>query len=74
MPRRSFRVRGARPLRNAFSSHAFASFQSRMTVSGDTFRTVAVSSTLSPPKKRSSTTLPFRSSILARGLGHRGQM
>ena len=47
------------------SSHAFASFQSRMTVSTDTLRTVAVSSTLSPPKNRSSITRLFRSSTFA---------
>jgi hypothetical protein len=35
---------------------AFASRQSRITVSGDTFNTDAVSSTLNPPKNRSSTT------------------
>ena len=34
------------------SSHAFAIFQSRMTVSTDTLKASAVSSTLSPPKKR----------------------
>ena len=43
-------------------SHALASRQSRMTVSGDTFSTDAVSSTLNPPKNRSSTTRLFRSS------------
>ena len=32
------------------ASHAFASFQSRMTDCGEIFRTTAVSSTLSPPK------------------------
>jgi hypothetical protein len=37
-------------------SQALASFQSRFMVSGDTPRTSAVSSTSSPPKKRSSTT------------------
>ena len=37
-------------------SQVFANFQSRMTVSGDTFSTSAVSSTLKPPKNRSSTT------------------
>ena len=36
-----------------------------MTVSGDTFKTDAVSSTLSPPKNRSSTTRLFRSSKFA---------
>src|SRR5881392_1229334 len=41
---------------NSRRSHAFASFQSCITVSGETFSTSAVSSTLSPPKKRSSTT------------------
>src|SRR5262245_23427863 len=34
-------------------------------VSGETFNTSAVSTTLSPPKKRNSTTRLFRSSILA---------
>ena len=37
-------------------SHAFASFQSRLTVSADTRSTSAVSSTVSPPKNRNSTT------------------
>src|SRR5438876_9593710 len=44
------------------SSHALASFQSRITVSGDTCRATAVSSTVSPPKKRSSTTSLLRAS------------
>ena len=47
------------------SSHAFASFQSRITVSTDTFKTAAVSSTLSPPKNRSSITRALRSSTAA---------
>lgn len=37
-------------------SHAFASFQSRFTVSDDTPSTSAASSTVSPPKNRNSTT------------------
>ena len=36
--------------------HALAALQSRMTVTLETFRISAVSSTLSPPKYRSSTT------------------
>src|SRR5215472_11466434 len=36
-------------------SHALASVQSRITVPGETPNTLAVSSMLSPPKKRSST-------------------
>lgn len=40
-------------------SQALASFQSRFTVSDETPRTSAVSSTVSPPKNRSSTTWPF---------------
>jgi hypothetical protein len=47
------------------SSHIFANFQSRLTVSRETFKTSAVSSTLSPPKKRSSTTRLLRSSTSA---------
>src|SRR6185503_10897708 len=47
-------------------SHALALFHSRITVIGATFITSAVSSTLSPPKKRSSTIRLFRSSISAR--------
>jgi hypothetical protein len=35
---------------NSPSNHAFAIFQSRLTVSGEIFRTSAVSSTLNPPK------------------------
>ena len=37
-------------------SQFFANFQSLITVSGEIFRTSAVSSTLKPPKNRSSTT------------------
>ena len=54
--------------RAAFSSrisHAFASRQSRITVSGDTPSAAAVSSTVRPPKNRISTTLALRSSIFA---------
>src|SRR5882672_8912878 len=47
------------------ASHAFAYCQSRITVMGDTFNTSAVSSTLSPPKYRISTTWLFRSSRVA---------
>jgi hypothetical protein len=39
---------------NSSNSHDLASLQSRMTLSGETFSTVAVSSTLKPPKNRSS--------------------
>ena len=47
-------------------SHALANFQSCITVSGETFNTSAVSCTLSPPKKRSSTTWPLLGSIADR--------
>src|SRR5262245_50126005 len=47
-------------------SQALTKFQSRMTVKGDTLRTAAVSSTLSPPKNRNSTTFPLRGSCLLR--------
>src|SRR5580700_4472543 len=50
------------------ASQALASLQSRRTVSGETFSTSAVSSTLSPPKKRSSITLLFRGSTSASAL------
>jgi hypothetical protein len=43
----------------------FALFQSRLTVTGETLSTAVVSSTLSPPKKRISTTRPLRASIAA---------
>src|SRR6185295_5886992 len=46
-------------------SHALARVQSRAMVNGETARTSAVSSTLRPPKNRSSTTLLFRSSTVA---------
>ena len=54
--------------RNSRCSHAFASFQSRITVSTDTFKTEAVSSTLSPPKNRSSITRALRSSTVGQRL------
>src|ERR1019366_6342121 len=41
-------------------SQAFANRQSSFTVSGETPRTAAVSSTVRPPKNRSSTTCPCR--------------
>ena len=47
-------------------NHAFASFQSRMTVCGETAKTSALSSTLRPPKKRNSTTRALRISIRAK--------
>src|SRR6185295_10087469 len=53
-------------LLNSVRSHALASFQSRMTVSTDTLTTSAVSSTLSPPKKRNSTIWALRGSTLAK--------
>jgi len=49
-------------------SQAFASFQSRFTLWGEIFRTPAVSSTLNPPKKRSSITRALRESICANAL------
>ena len=42
--------------RSSSANHALASFQSRRTVCGETCRTSAVSSTVSPPKNRSSIT------------------
>jgi hypothetical protein len=39
-----------------------AIFQSRITVSGEMSSATAVSSTLNPPKNRSSTTCPLRAS------------
>jgi hypothetical protein len=48
------------------TSQAFAKFQSRITVSGEIFRTLEVSSTLSPPKNRISTTWTFLASTLDR--------
>src|SRR5437763_13364399 len=50
---------------NSRKSQAFASFQSRITVSGDTFNASAVSSTVSPPKYLISTTWLFRTSTSA---------
>ncbi len=47
------------------ASQVFDSFQSRRTVCGETLSTVAVSSTLRPAKKRSSTTWALRASTLA---------
>src|SRR4030095_15356713 len=44
------------PLESACRSQSFANRQSRKTVSTDTTNTAAVSSTVSPPKNRSSTT------------------
>ena len=46
-------------------SHARARFHSRFTVRGETFSTSAVSSTVSPPKNRSSTIWLFRASTVA---------
>src|SRR6185295_6417703 len=46
-------------------SQTFAIFQSRITVSGDTSSTCAVSFTLNPPKNLNSTTRLFRESTLA---------
>src|SRR5262249_32974560 len=51
---------------SARRSQAFANLQSRSTVSGETLSASAVSATLSPPKKRSSTTWLFRRSTAAR--------
>ena len=48
------------PVSIARLSQALAVLQSRITVTTDTFRTSAVSSTLIPPKNRSSTTWVFR--------------
>src|SRR5262245_16167036 len=50
---------------NSRNSHTLALFQSRITVSGEILRTSAVSTTLSPPKNRSSTTWLIRGSISA---------
>ena len=49
-------------------SQAFAVFQSRMTVSGETFKTSAVSSTVRPPKNLNSTTWLIRASNVASAL------
>ena len=49
------------------SSQFFANFQSLITVSGEIFNTSAVSSTLNPPKNRSSTTWAFRSYLRRQG-------
>src|SRR5206468_7102163 len=46
-------------------SQALASFQSRITLCGEIFSTSAVSSTLKPPRNRSSITFAFRGSIFA---------
>src|SRR5437762_2135165 len=53
------------PLLNESYSQAFARFHSRMTVTSEMCSASAVSSTLNPPKKRSSTTLLFRESMVA---------
>jgi hypothetical protein len=55
----------------SLSNHTLASFQSRMTVSGEIFRTSAVSFTLRPPKNRNSTTWLFRGSTSLRRLNAR---
>ena len=47
------------------ASQTLARFQSVITVLAETLSASAVSSTLSPPKKRNSTTLLFRSSMVA---------
>jgi hypothetical protein len=47
----------------SFSSQAFANLQSRSTVTDETFKTSAISSTEKPPKNRSSTTSAFRLSV-----------
>src|SRR5436190_15163614 len=49
---------------SSFRSHARANVHSLITVPGDTFNTSAVSSMLSPPKKRSSTISLCRESIV----------
>ena len=51
---------------SSVKSHARAIFQSRITVSEDTFTTSAVSFTLRPPKNRSSTIRDLRGSTSAR--------
>src|SRR6266496_4053557 len=51
---------------SSLKSHVFASAQSRITVTAEIPKTSAVSSTLRPPKNRSSTILLFRSSKAAR--------
>src|SRR5215469_10045566 len=55
-------------LLSSVKSHARAVFQSRITVSEEIFTTSAVSLTLSPPKKRSSTIRDLRGSTSARAL------
>ena len=61
LERRMEELLDARPLihhwdRNSAYNHAFASVHSRPTVAGDMFITSAVSSIVSPPKNRNSTT------------------
>ena len=51
----------SRPRDSSRISQFFANFQSRITVSGEIFRTSAVSSTLNPPKKPQLDDLAFRS-------------
>src|SRR5262245_31426222 len=65
----SLRVHVRAPRWNSRRSHTLANLQSRITVSDEILRTSAVSSTLSPPKKRSSTTRLFRGSTAASAQG-----
>src|SRR5580704_15818411 len=51
--------------RSCCVNQALASFQSRKTLDGEILRTSEISSTLSPPKKRISTTCALRGSRLA---------
>jgi hypothetical protein len=59
-------TRGSLPPASSCNNHSFANRQSRFTVSAETFRASAVSSMLSAPKKRSSTTRAFRGWIPSR--------
>ncbi len=49
-----------RGLASAPGGQAFADFQSRMTISGEMFKTSAVSATVRTPKNRNSTNWPMR--------------
>ena len=61
----AFRRHQSDRLASPAAATTFASRQSRMTVSAETFSTDAVSSTLNPPKNRSSMTRLLRSSNFA---------
>ncbi|HUR35389.1 MAG TPA: hypothetical protein VM032_16405 [Vicinamibacterales bacterium] len=62
---KTVRLQSVTEFRISRCSLALANFQSRMTVSIETPSTVAVSSTLNPPKKRKSMTFVLRGSDAA---------